>query len=176
MINLLELTKRQTLVLSAVATGLGIALVLAMGIFVAANSDQTKQAFGAQPVTKQVESVSEQPVNETSSDEDGNKTETGGTQTVTTYSAPEHRSATPPTQTNVTPTQTAPAQNPVGDTPKDGGHIPFTNLPVTPGDPLSYIGTVGQCPFYEIAGDKGCYPPKDIICNADWSICKYVGL
>ncbi len=50
--------------------------------------------------------------------------------------------------------------------------IPFTNKPVTPGDPESYIGTYGQCPFYENAGEKGCYPPSDIVCNSDWSVCK----
>ena len=50
--------------------------------------------------------------------------------------------------------------------------IPFTNKDVTPGDPESYIGTYGQCPFYENAGEKGCYPPSDIICNADWSKCE----
>lgn len=53
--------------------------------------------------------------------------------------------------------------------------IPFTNNPVTPGVPESYIGTYGQCPFYEMAGDKGCYPPSDIQCNADWSVCEYIG-
>ena len=31
---------------------------------------------------------------------------------------------------------------------ESGGHIPFTNEPVTPGDSQSYVGTVGQCPFY----------------------------
>lgn len=50
--------------------------------------------------------------------------------------------------------------------------IPFTNKPVTPGDPESYIGTYGQCPFYENAGEKGCYPPSDITCNSDWSYCE----
>lgn len=54
---------------------------------------------------------------------------------------------------------------------EQGGHVPFTNQPVTPGDPESYIGTVGQCPFYEMAGEKGCFPPPDIQCNADWSVC-----
>jgi hypothetical protein len=50
--------------------------------------------------------------------------------------------------------------------------IPFTNKPVTPGDPESYIGTYGQCPFYENAMEKGCFPPPDIKCNADWSYCE----
>lgn len=50
--------------------------------------------------------------------------------------------------------------------------IPFTNKPVKAGDPESYIGTYGQCPFYENAGEKGCYPPSDITCNADWSKCE----
>lgn len=55
---------------------------------------------------------------------------------------------------------------------QQGAHIPFTNEPVVAGDPESYIGTVGQCPFYEMAGEKGCTPPADIECNADWSVCK----
>lgn len=49
--------------------------------------------------------------------------------------------------------------------------IPFTNKEVTPGDPQSYVDTYGQCPFYENAGAKGCYPPPGITCNADWSHC-----
>lgn len=53
--------------------------------------------------------------------------------------------------------------------------IPFTNKPVTPGVPESYIDTYGQCPFYEGAGEKGCVPPPDIQCNADWSVCEYIG-
>ena len=60
----------------------------------------------------------------------------------------------------------------VGAATETGGHIPFTNKRVTPGDPASYVDTVGQCPFYEMAGAKGCYPPADIECNADWSVCK----
>ena len=35
---------------------------------------------------------------------------------------------------------------PVKTEPLDGGHVPFTNKPVTPGDPSSYVDTVGQCP------------------------------
>ena len=54
--------------------------------------------------------------------------------------------------------------------------IPFTNKPVTAGDPESYIGTYGQCPFYENAGEKGCFPPPDIECNEDWSKCEYKGV
>lgn len=54
---------------------------------------------------------------------------------------------------------------------EQGGHVPFTNQPVTPGDPESYAGTVGQCPFYEMAGEKGCIPPPNLQCNADWSVC-----
>lgn len=50
--------------------------------------------------------------------------------------------------------------------------IPFTDKEVVAGDPESYIGTYGQCPFYENAGAKGCYPPSDIICNSDWSKCE----
>lgn len=54
----------------------------------------------------------------------------------------------------------------------DGGADTHTNLPVTPGDPQSYVGTVGQCPFYErVDGPKGCTPPENVVCNADWSKC-----
>ena len=54
--------------------------------------------------------------------------------------------------------------------------IPFTDKPVTAGDPESYVDTYGQCPFYENAGPKGCYPPADIQCNEDWSKCEYIGV
>lgn len=68
--------------------------------------------------------------------------------------------------------QTA-AETPKNEAP--AAHIPFTNKPVTAGDPESYVGTVGQCPFYEMAGEKGCVPPPDIECNADWSECHLKG-
>ena len=54
---------------------------------------------------------------------------------------------------------------------QQGAHIPFTNKPVTPGNPESYVGTVGQCPFYEMAGEKGCVPPAGYTCNSDWTHC-----
>ena len=60
-------------------------------------------------------------------------------------------------------------------TQESGAHIPFTQAPVVAGQPESYVGTVGQCPFYEMAGDKGCVPPSDIECNADWSVCTKKG-
>jgi hypothetical protein len=57
--------------------------------------------------------------------------------------------------------------------PQQMERIPFTNKEVTPGDPQSYDGTYGQCPFYENAmGGKGCMPPSDLTCNADWSYCE----
>nr|DAV72698.1 MAG TPA: hypothetical protein [Caudoviricetes sp.] len=64
----------------------------------------------------------------------------------------------------------APAPSPA-PAPQQGTHIPFTNKPVTPGDPESYAGTVGQCPFYEMAGEKGCVPPAGYTCNSDWTHC-----
>ena len=72
--------------------------------------------------------------------------------------------------TTPNPVQPASAAEPAKTEPLE--RIPFTNKPVTPGDPESYIGTYGQCPFYENAGEKGCYPPSDIVCNADWSKCE----
>ena len=64
----------------------------------------------------------------------------------------------------------APAPSPA-PAPQQGAHIPFTNKPVTPGNPESYAGTVGQCPFYEMAGEKGCVPPAGYTCNSDWTHC-----
>lgn len=83
-----------------------------------------------------------------------------------------------PAEQSVTVTATVPepaVQTETKVEPQDGGHIPFTNEQVTPGVPESYVGTVGQCPFYEMAGEKGCVPPSDIECNADWSVCTYKG-
>lgn len=58
---------------------------------------------------------------------------------------------------------------------KGSPHIPFTSKEVQPGKSETYVDTVGQCPFYEIVNEKGCTPPPDIECNADWSVCTYVG-
>lgn len=60
-------------------------------------------------------------------------------------------------------------------TEQNGGHIPYTQAPVVSGQPETYVGTVGQCPFYEIANEKGCVPPADIECNADWTVCTKKG-
>jgi hypothetical protein len=81
---------------------------------------------------------------------------------VTSSSTPNQRVETPQTATSQ-PTQ------------ESGAHIPFTQAPVVAGQPETYVGTVGQCPFYEMAGEKGCTPPSDIECNADWSVCTKKG-
>jgi len=71
-----------------------------------------------------------------------------------------------------TPSQSPSLQEPV-QAKEQPERIPFTSKPVTPGDPESYDGTYGQCPFYENAqGGKGCVPPPDLTCNADWSYCE----
>lgn len=72
------------------------------------------------------------------------------------------------------PASPAPVPAPVpspAPAPQQGAHIPFTDKPVTPGNPESYVGTVGQCPFYEMAGEKGCVPPAGYTCNSDWTHC-----
>lgn len=50
----------------------------------------------------------------------------------------------------------------------------FTDKPVQPGNPDGYRNTYGQCPFYENAGEKGCVPPPNVKCNADWSKCELI--
>lgn len=179
MINLLEMTKRQTLVLSAITIALGLAVIVGLGVFVAAQSNAAKQSFGSKPMSingTPVKSVTEQPVVETQRGEDGSVKQIGGTQTVTTYE-PQTSQAKPaaPQQTTKQPLQSAPKQNPVGETVTGVVDtvrgVTYTLKDVVPGDPLSYVGTYGQCPFYENAGEKGCWPPSNLVCNADWSIC-----
>lgn len=180
MIKLLELTKRQTLTLSAITVALGIAFVIGLGVFVAAQGQITQQAFGAQPSSSQAQTVSEQPVTDVERTSDGRTVEHSGTQTVTTYGAPQAATTQPaPKQQNSEPLQPTPTTDPIsgvvqGVTDTVRG-VTYTLKAVVPGDPLSYVGTYGQCPFYEDASVKGCWPPKDIECNANWSVCTYKG-
>lgn len=88
--------------------------------------------------------------------------------------APEAAQAVPEQKTDVTSSS---SQNTQSKTPvqQESAHVPFTQAPVVAGQPETYQNTVGQCPFYEMAGDKGCVPPPDIECNADWSVCTKKG-
>jgi hypothetical protein len=180
MINLLELTRKQTLKLSAATVALGIAFVIVTGVFVAAQIGHPSTAFGSQPYSDEV-TETEQPVVEVQHNEDGTETETGGTQTVITQ--PGNAQAAPASLAapsvakpgNSKPLQPAPATNPVGDTLQGvtdtARGVTYTLKDVVPGDPQSYIGTYGQCPFYEDAGVKGCWPPSNLTCNANWTVC-----
>lgn len=88
-----------------------------------------------------------------------------------TESAPD---ATEIVQTYQQPSQ--PQTTPQAQPKQEMERIPFTNKPVEAGNPESYVGTYGQCPFYENAMEgKGCVPPPDIECNEDWSKCEYIG-
>lgn len=79
--------------------------------------------------------------------------------------------------TSSTPNQPVKSQNSAKSAPQqpESAHIPFTNKNVTAGQPETYVDTVGQCPFHEIVNEKGCTPPPDIECNADWSVCTKKG-
>lgn len=112
-------------------------------------SSKAQQAETQQTVTKTPEAVTSTENQATESAQDEPKA-------VETYQQPAE------VQSTQQSTQSEPP----------AAHIPFTNEPVTAGDPQSYVNTVGQCPFYEMAGEKGCVPPPDIECNADWSDCK----
>lgn len=152
--KLFNLSKRQIIAVSWAAVAIGIAGMLAMGV--AANS-QFKQAGAHLDHIPTVEADTE----------------------IKPEPAQDRPSKPRPTQTTTQPTTpkaTAQAQPKAAEPAKTepGGHVPFTNKPVTPGEPESYIDTVGQCPFYEMVGPKGCYPPSNIICNDDWTVCKPV--
>jgi hypothetical protein len=163
MINLLELTKRQVLIASAVTVALGIALVIGGGLYVsdqAGSLNDTRQ-HSQDEFTPVVEpgptQVNDEPLQETPASDPL----TGATETVQPAPvAQQPAQATPPVAA-----QTQPSKPQLE-------RIPFTLKDVIPGNPESYIGTYGQCPFYENAGDKGCYPPPYITCNADWTYCE----
>jgi hypothetical protein len=161
-------------------------IIIALVILAAAAGFFTVQAL-AGPAPASDNTQTSQPQQTTSADHQvdpfdpihGDPAEV--TETAAAESAQE---TTPIVQTYQQPSKPAPApqaaqQAPAAPAPvakEQGGHVPFTNDPVTAGDPESYIGTVGQCPFYEMAGEKGCFPPADIECNADWSVCKLKAL
>lgn len=149
MINLLELTKKQIIVISWAAVAIAVAGFVALYIVATTQAQQLTQEAISQPVE------------------------------IVPAAQPAETPSTPADVSQEAPQTTEPATNPqaepapVQDVKQaQGGHIPFTNEPVTPGQPETYVDTVGQCPFYEMAGPKGCYPPSDIVCNADWTICE----
>lgn len=131
---------------------------------------------GASDAAQQIETVNKAP--DTPAAVETAETKPSEQPAPTSEPAATDQSTTAPVTVKnqaVAPQSTTGAVVPEKTEPLDGGHIPFTNKPVTPGDPASYIDTVGQCPFYEMGGDKGCVPPPDIECNADWSVCTYKG-
>lgn len=152
------MTKRQIIAVSWGAVAFAIAGFIAMGVVAMDHTRQAGQVWRDISDTPadviRPAGAKAAPVNETQADN------SQATQPKTTSKA----QAAPQAQESV----------PAKTEPLDGGHIPFTNKPVIPGDPTSYIDTVGQCPFYEMAGPKGCYPPSDIICNDDWTVCEPV--
>jgi len=143
MIKPLELTKKQVYILAAITTAAGIGFILFMGYAVASSNVVVERSGIVAPSETAVEAVEPAQLEETPSK--------------------------PVTQ--ATPQQAVPAPAQQAE-PQQGAHIPFTNKKVTPGEPESYVDTVGQCPFYEIAGPKGCTPPSNFDCNDDWSKCE----
>lgn len=137
------------LMISYAIFGVAIAALIASTIVGAIQAKPALEAFQEAQKTSQSENpIAPQTAQEAVENEPGDVSQSAPTDTPQTSSI-----------TNDTPA------------PDQGGHIPFTQEPVTPGDPASYQNTVGQCPFYEMGGDKGCIPPADIECNADWSEC-----
>lgn len=140
------------LLISYVIFGIAIALFIASAIVGASEAKRGMDDVRAAEAASQEQSAVE-------------PTPQPAAQEAVENEASEPVQATDPVSTPTAPADTAAPQ------PQQGGHVPFTQDPVTPGDPQSYVDTVGQCPFYEMAGPKGCSPPPDIECNADWSIC-----
>lgn len=183
--NLLELSKRQIIAISTGAVAVGIAGILTVGIVMAEQMENANVTYTSGSNTP-ADVTNHNKTAATLDDEDApSSAQSTPSETVPATQPKAPVAAQQPPKTN-TPAASKPGvvSGTVGgvtgvvDDVKgklEGGHIPFTNLPVVPGDPLSYIGTVGQCPFYEIVTEKGCWPPKDITCNADWTVCTYNG-
>lgn len=139
---------------------------LTAAIIIGANASGTVQTLSK--TINQTEKPVIEPVQEQSNNpeipESSNNTPQ---QAQTTHVAPEA------VETYIEPSQPQNTTQSVSEPQME--RIPFTNKPVEAGNPESYIDTYGQCPFYENAGPKGCVPPPDIECNADWSVCTYKG-
>ena len=125
------------------------------GIVALATATGSMRSSKAQKVETQ-QTVTKTPESVTATENQATESAQDTPEAVETYQQPPEVKAAPQRTQNEAP----------------AAHIPFTNEPVTAGDPQSYVNTVGQCPFYEMAGEKGCVPPPDIECNADWSDCK----
>lgn len=138
--------------LKALYLAAGVAVLLSGGVVYAAvvtNGSELTEAIQSSQVDEKAPAPAEnRPEPEEATTE--------ATSTPVDYDQPAPVISSPP----ATPEKVAPLER-----------IPFTNKEVTPGDPSSYVDTYGQCPFYENAGAKGCYPPPGITCNADWSHC-----
>lgn len=110
MINVLELTKRQTLIASAITVAVGLAVIVGLGVFVAAQSNEAKQAFGSQPVSQ----TRKQDAKEVKTNEDGSKTETvSENETVITYTPTQPSKQAPATTKQAEPLQPTPQHDPV---------------------------------------------------------------
>lgn len=140
---------------------IAIHLVLIAGAFTVSALTPAPQPVTTKPAPSE-QTEAKQPKTEAPAENQATERPQEAAEIVETYVEPSELTAKP----------AAPQSTPQPAEKYDGGHIPFTNKPVTAGDPESYIDTVGQCPFYEMAGEKGCVPPPDIECNADWSVCK----
>lgn len=145
---------RRALIGSYIAFGIAAALVAAGIIVGIVNAQQ-----GIEQAT-QNDALTPAPV----------KVDTQRKPTPKAQQSVENKPAEPSMQAT-TPSQSGSLQQAPQAKKQQGGHIPFTQKEVTPGDPESYVDTVGQCPFYEMGGPKGCVPPPDIECNADWTEC-----
>ena len=150
--NPLEMTKRQIAIVTFIAVTAGIVYMVVM--FNAA----AKELGEAQVLLNKADSAQVDAF-------------TGPTAAPKTADEPQ-AITTPQAPAQATQQAQAAKPAPVKTEPVDGGHVPFTNKDVTPGQPETYVDTVGQCPFYEMVGEKGCNPPSDIVCNEDWTVCE----
>ena len=126
------------LLISYILFGVAIVLFIASAIIGAVQAKPALEAFQEAQQSEQVQSPIVQP--------------TAQEAVENTPSEPSSRTSSPATVKD----QAAAPRTATGEEApqkQQGAHIPFTNDPVTPGDPESYKDTVGQCPFYEM-GDR----------------------
>lgn len=155
----MKITKKHLLASLAVFAVAFVALVIYLNASASGAAQEESKSIN-QTEAPAIKPVQESPEVPETTEIQATESAPDAVESVQTYQQPSQPQSTPQ------PKQEAPQPE----------RIPFTNKPVEAGKPESYIGTYGQCPFYENAMEgKGCVPPPDIECNEDWSKCEYKG-
>lgn len=181
MINLLQLTKKQLYVITAVTVLAGIALLIAAGAMLTGAVQSTNSAFSTldNGPLSDLQKTPAEPTSDTTEPSDAVQPtrDVAGvqpTQPATNVQAAQQAQgkAATPAQPNGPGVPATPAVPSVKDVPAmatcAAGYYPI--------GPDACHKEPSGCPFYEQTEPKGCNPPADIKCSdATFTNCWYVG-